>query len=558
MKVLNILIVVFALLQIGCQNPNLKRVIENGDAPTDSILHIISNEKYNPDGYFKFSYYEGKELLLSHALREGRQEIFEKLIADGVNPNLPSNTKDKKSVIHYTWNKEQFLLIMKNGLKLSSPLIDKAELLHSFSWSIDEYKMLQDSGFDISQKLYSSTLLMKKRKGITKDILDFLIQYVDIDAVDSEGNTALIYAISNNNHQYAKLLLEAGANPSIQNNEGKASIHFCRYDSTIELLANHGADLLAKDKQGNTGLAYAIEGRQAYSTIPLFIKAGLDINQYNDSGKTLMDYTAGVGSGGLNYRAVQVLLANGYNINGQNKEGQTILHRMPSLYLHLLGANLDVVDNKGVSVRASMMNYLPAYKLKTFDLIDISQDSLKILSKKFRALPKDKQKDQFYRIGRWVGNPVELPASINDNGFDKKIIDSLNHRPLILEYSSQYIDIFTLKYLAKLGYDLNIRDEYNNGLFHLYTRGSGKDDATLTLFLIKSGVDISSPNDKGETPLMRFIRKGYVASAIHLLEAGAAIKPVDKEGKSVVDIYQTFKYKYNEFDQMAIENLLSI
>ena len=48
--------------------------------------------------------------------------------------------------------------------------------------------------------------------------LESIFEYADVNFVDEEGNTALFYAIENNNLNFIVLLLENGANVNLQNN----------------------------------------------------------------------------------------------------------------------------------------------------------------------------------------------------------------------------------------------------------------------------------------------------------------------------------------------------
>ena len=67
-------------------------------------------------------------------------------------------------------------------------------------------------------------------------------QNIDLDAIDNEGNTALIWACSGENHQIARHLIEAGANINIINNNGDTALTIAERRQLYEiseLLGHH-------------------------------------------------------------------------------------------------------------------------------------------------------------------------------------------------------------------------------------------------------------------------------------------------------------------------------
>lgn len=106
---------------------------------------------------------------------------------------------------------------------------------------------------DDKDKTYLMSLVSSPQTNL---IPFFLAQGIDINAQDSEGNTALHYAILriyplSNYMRYAQwhleALLKAGANPNIMNKNGKTPLNLlreegCPYDDMEEFLLKYGAD----------------------------------------------------------------------------------------------------------------------------------------------------------------------------------------------------------------------------------------------------------------------------------------------------------------------------
>jgi hypothetical protein len=90
----------------------------------------------------------------------------------------------------------------------------------------------------------------------------------------------------------------------------------------VELLADNGADINSKYKDGRTPLHFAVGSNQK-DIAELLMAKGADVNMKDDSGLTALHYAAEKGS----RDAVELLIANGVNVNEKNeKNGFTALH----------------------------------------------------------------------------------------------------------------------------------------------------------------------------------------------------------------------------------------
>ncbi|NEM97381.1 ankyrin repeat domain-containing protein [Pontibacter burrus] len=97
-------------------------------------------------------------------------------------------------------------------------------------------------------------------------LLDTLIKYkADLNIKDKEGNTALTAALHSTSGQHLGImelekLLASGANPNIQNNEGKTPLILaCELNSNFEIilaLIQAGADPKLRDQSGKAAIDY--------------------------------------------------------------------------------------------------------------------------------------------------------------------------------------------------------------------------------------------------------------------------------------------------------------
>nr|XP_004226997.1 ankyrin repeat domain-containing protein 66-like [Ciona intestinalis] len=78
---------------------------------------------------------------------------------------------------------------------------------------------------------------------------------------DWDGRTPLFWAVIIGNVQCARMLLQAGANPTILNNDYKSVAHFAaengRYD-LLKMVVDYGCDVTVVDKFGDSAIDYAL------------------------------------------------------------------------------------------------------------------------------------------------------------------------------------------------------------------------------------------------------------------------------------------------------------
>jgi TonB family protein len=91
-------------------------------------------------------------------------------------------------------------------------------------------------------------------------------QPVDVDYRDAHGWSALMYALKGGHDDIVKILVDAGANVRLKNNDEESALHIAakygRSEAT-RLLLDAGADISTYDATGRTPLYRAIENKQA-------------------------------------------------------------------------------------------------------------------------------------------------------------------------------------------------------------------------------------------------------------------------------------------------------
>lgn len=200
--------------------------------------------------------------------------------------------------------------LLKAGAKVDS--IGRSALnvaANSSSVSIEVASILLEAGAQINfRDEEGSTPLINSIKGLDKHIVmsKFLIASgADLNLKDNQGNTALILT-ANRFYRIETLLalLEAGANPNIQNKDGVTAIMgILNQVDIFQKFVDSGANLDLQDLNGMTVLMKNIDYLES---VDFFIKAGAHLNLRNSEGKTalgLASYTpvrnALIGAGGI-------------------------------------------------------------------------------------------------------------------------------------------------------------------------------------------------------------------------------------------------------------------
>jgi ankyrin repeat protein len=160
----------------------------------------------------------------------------------------------------------------------------------------DVMKLLLDANVDPNISYDNKIALISASKNNFDDVVECLLanEKTNIDIVDQEGNTALLSACGDEkNLNVIKKLLELGANPNIQNENGLTAlittIIYCHKKIVDILLQIPSLNINLKDKHRNTALIHAVYYKE-YTIAEKLIKHGADHTIKDNSGKTAMDF----------------------------------------------------------------------------------------------------------------------------------------------------------------------------------------------------------------------------------------------------------------------------
>lgn len=124
---------------------------------------------------------------------------------------------------------------------------------------------------------------------------EFVLNGADVNYVDDNGISTLMYACRWGKPVAAKYLIEHGANVNYYNEKSDKTVLMDAKQNCFELLLSHGADINATDKRGlsilTTYMLYDFADKEIFE---LLIKHGADIEIRNHNNKSLYDIAKGI------------------------------------------------------------------------------------------------------------------------------------------------------------------------------------------------------------------------------------------------------------------------
>ena len=263
------------------------------------------------------------------------QESFVKILLDaGADPNITDNIKDSslhsavsgycsintvKEIIDHGAHVDAVNDIGETPLLIACSTAQEASVRLFLKFKADP----NIANVDGYTSLHSAVAADCSKKTL-QEIID---HGADMNAKDKRGRTALLHGCFLRHMDSVKVLLGAGADPSIADEEGFSCLHAaidgrCSKD-TLQALIDHGAHIDAQRKDGTNAFLRACSTGQSES-VRLLLEAGAKVTTAKPGayGNTCLHLAI---QGKCNNEALQKIIEKGMNVNTQNNNGQSAL-----------------------------------------------------------------------------------------------------------------------------------------------------------------------------------------------------------------------------------------
>lgn len=387
------------------------------------------------------------------------------------------------------------------------------------------------------------------------------IQYIlslmdNVNARNSDGDSALYLAVLKNRQQLGELLLAKKADIFSTNNKNYSPLHLAlKSGGTVQDWLITSQTITATDGSGNTALHYAAEwelknavttllekganpsARNANGETPIFnavktndpelieimIKGGASIQDRDHLGSTTLHVAVRWDAD----KSVQELIRLGIDVNAQNISGKSALAEavlagklgMARLLL-ASGADPNSSDSTGRTI------LMDAIRGQNTDVITLLLDN--------KANPQIQEINgrNAYHEAASTGN-VHVISVIRNAGGNPLSRDKAGNTPFSLSLSQNEQIIKTV-----LGSDLTITDSDGNTPVHIIVQSKGPQK--ILSMLVALGYPIDTRNAEGCTPLSYAVENGTENYALILLQNGAnPFSAIDKKGRNAATIALT-------------------
>ena len=342
----------------------------------------------------------------------------------------------------------------------------------------------------------------------------------DTSVQDSSGATPLHEAVRYGNVEIAKALLNSGANVNARDNLGKTPVMLILpKDKTAEiykLLIAHRADLTQKDMFGDTVLHTASMLNVGASTFGILIDGGADVDARNKEGVTPL--AIAVQKNDL--ETVRLLTAAGADIHTQDTNGNSPL----SIALAGTSEMLEAVVNETNAGFTDSNGNTPLHLALICDAPLSKIQYIISLMKDVNTRNKDGNSALFLSILKNRQKVGELLLAKNADIFST---NTNNNSPLrlALKYGGSVQDwLITSKTIKQ-------QDGTGNTVLHYAAEWQYKDAING---LVMKGADISAKNANGETPLFSAVKTNNPAIIQTVVDCGADIKARDNLGSTAM------------------------
>ena len=310
--------------------PEIVKAVARYTNPSPASYHVVSTQTVKAiieHGADVNAMNNRGQTPLWFACCDGQKDLVMLLLDRGADPNIHDKNEDSclHAAIHGHCSMETVQAIIDHGAQVNAVNKDGATpLLFACSTAqANAVNLLLNTKADpnIAYADGDTSLHAAIAADCTKETIHELIDHgSDNNAVNQRGRTALLLGCFYGQMDSVKVLLEAGSDPHIADEEGFTCLHaaidgYCSKD-TLQALIDHGAHVDAARKDGTNALLRACSTGQSES-VNVLLEAGAEVNIAKPNGNTCLHEAI---NGHCSREALQKIVQQRVDVNSVNND----------------------------------------------------------------------------------------------------------------------------------------------------------------------------------------------------------------------------------------------
>ncbi|XP_034942423.1 serine/threonine-protein phosphatase 6 regulatory ankyrin repeat subunit B-like [Chelonus insularis] len=470
--------------------------------------------------------------------------------------------------------------ILENGGDINLKDVSGNAALHlaAYSGNLGITKLLIENRANVNlQDESGKTALHIAINSVHYDLAQLLLENgADVNLGDASAKTALHLAIKSNCLDIIKLLIANRADVNRKDASGKTVLHLAAELGCLpvfELILHYTVDVNLQDESGNTALHLAIISA-SIPIIEFLLENQADVNRKDESGKIalhlavkpeclpvfelILYYTVNVNLQDESRRTalhlaiqseclpiIELLLCNGMDVNLKDELEKTALHlasEKPNMTVKIIKSILNLtndIDAKDVLGKTAVH----------YAVLNNNVDTLKCLLEAYAVINIEdfEGKTPLHSTIAWENDYVPSFESMKILLDHKANINSIDNDFTSLLHLACFVkNTEIIQYLIRKGADSNMRDKHDRTVFHYacmtnLNRVSLRYDNlkeyvknTLNI-LFEEDISVNCADEDGKTPLHYAIENNFLFMCEPLLNVGADINILNKNGNSPID-----------------------